>query len=279
MLKRLGRGCALTFQYWMETEVHVYAFSIAVNVLLAFFPFLIVMVSLCHYILHWKGAEAAIFLALQDYFPEPLGGFIQRNLRSTVERQGPLQFVSIFLLFFTANGIFEPLEVALNKAWGVTKNRTFLKNQLVSLGLIFACGGLVLISTVLTAVNRDALSQITGASARITLVASLAFFKAAALPMSILMLFLIYWILPNRKLRPSTVIPAAILVGITLELLKYLNALTWPWLRVKLEREYGPFAYSVTIILWSFLAAMIILAGAEWSARRRSAEPISEPPA
>jgi YihY family inner membrane protein len=263
----------------METEVHVYAFSIAVNVLLAFFPFLIVMVSLCHYILHWKGAEAAIFLALQDYFPEPLGGFIQRNLRSTVERQGPLQFVSIFLLFFTANGIFEPLEVALNKAWGVTKNRTFLKNQLVSLGLIFACGGLVLISTVLTAVNRDALSQITGASARITLVASLAFFKAAALPMSILMLFLIYWILPNRKLRPSTVIPAAILVGITLELLKYLNALTWPWLRVKLEREYGPFAYSVTIILWSFLAAMIILAGAEWSARRRSAEPISEPPA
>jgi YihY family inner membrane protein len=252
----------------METEVHVYAFSIAVNVLLAFFPFLIVMVSLCHNVLHWRGAEAAVYFALQDYFPEPLGGFIQRQLRYAVWRQGPLQFVSIFLLFFTANGIFLPLEVALNRAWGVTKNRTFLRNQLVSLGLIFACGALVLISTVMTAVNREALTQITDASVRLNLLASLAFFKAAALPMSILMLFLIYWLLPNRKLSPKAVAPAAILVGITLELMKYLNALTWPWLRVKLEREYGPFAYSVTIILWSFLAAMVILAGAEWSARR-----------
>jgi YihY family inner membrane protein len=253
----------------METEVHVYAFSIAVNVLLAFFPFLIVMVSLCHYILHWRGAEAAIYLALQDYFPEPLGGFIQRNLRSTVEHQGPLKVVSVFLLFFTANGIFIPLEVALNRAWGITKNRTFLKNQVVSLGLIFACGGLVLFSTVLTAVNRDVLTQITGTDAKMNLFVNLAFFKAAALPMSILMLFLIYWVLPNRALPPKKLIAPAILVGITLELLKYVNALTWPWLRVKLEREYGPFAYSVTIILWSFLAAMVILAGAEWSARRQ----------
>ena len=69
---------------------------------------------------------------------------------------------------------------------------------------------------------------------------------------------------------PRRVIAPAILVGITLELLKYVNALTWPWLRVKLEREYGPFAYSVTIILWSFLAAMVILAGAEWSARSQT---------
>jgi membrane protein len=256
----------------METEVHVYAFSIAVNVLLAFFPFLIVMVSLCHYILHWRGAEAAIYLALQDYFPEPLGGFIQRNLRATVEHQGPLKFVSVILLFVTANGIFLPLEVALNRAWGVTKNRTFLKNQLVSLGLIFACGGLVLISTVLTAVNREALSQITGASPKMSTFASLAFFKAAALPMSILMLFLIYWVLPNRPLPPKWVIAPAILVGIALEGLKYVNALTWPWLRVKLELEYGPFAYSVTIILWSFLAAMVILAGVEWSARRHASK-------
>jgi len=270
LLKRCGRGCAPTIFYWMETEVHVYAFSIAVNVLLSFFPFLIVMVSLCHYILHWRGAEAAIYLALQDYFPEPLGGFIQRNLRSTVEHHGPLKVVSVFLLFFTSNGIFIPLEVAFNRAWGVTKNRTFLRNQVVSLGLIFACGALVLISTVLTAVNRDALAQIMGASGKISPFTNLAFFKVAALPMSILMLFLVYWILPNRDLPARQVIAPAILVGITLELLKYVNALTWPWLREKLEREYGPFAYSVTIILWSFLAAMVILAGAEWSARRQT---------
>ena len=47
-----------------------------------------------------------------------------------------------------------------------------------------------------------------------------------------------------------------------------INLLTWPLWRKKLHAEYGPFYYSVTIVLWSFLAAMVILAGAEWAAQR-----------
>jgi hypothetical protein len=34
---------------------------------------------------------------------------------------------------------------------------------------------------------------------------------------------------------------------------------------VKLAMEYGPFVYTVTIILWGFVASMVILAGAEWT--------------
>ena len=76
-----------------------------------------------------------------------------------------------------------------------------------------------------------------------------------------------YWMLPNLKIAPARMIPVAVLVGLALELLKYINLLTWPLLKVKLQREYGPFYISVTIILWSFLSAMVVLAGAEWSAR------------
>ena len=93
-------------------------------------------------------------------------------------------------------------------------------------------------------------------------------FKAAAIPMSMLVLFLIYWLLPNCKIKPSQIIPAAILVGFLLEILKYINLLTWPYLRAKLHSEYGPFYYTVTIILWGFLAALVVLAGAEWTARK-----------
>src|SRR5688572_7706386 len=134
---RLRRACVPTVRYWMETEVHVYGFSIAANVLLSFFPFLIVMMSLCRHVLHWPEAVDAIMIALRDYFPAEMGAFIERNLRYTVNSRGPMQFGSILLLFFTANGVFEPLEVALNRAWGVSKNRSFLKNQIVSMGLIF----------------------------------------------------------------------------------------------------------------------------------------------
>ena len=103
----------------MATEAHVYALAISASVLLSFFPFLNVMLSLCRNVLHWPAAEDAIYLALDDYFPGELADFLKRNLAL----QGRLQLTTMFLLLFTANGIFEPLEVALNRAWGVTKNR------------------------------------------------------------------------------------------------------------------------------------------------------------
>lgn len=265
---RLGRVCIPTIRYWMETEVHVYAFSIAANVLLSFFPFLLVMLSLCRHVLGWQPAEDAILLALRDYFPGEVGAFIIRNLDVQVDRRGPLQIVSILLLFFTANGIFEPLEVALNRAWGITKNRSFFKNQVISLGLIFLCGVLVLLSVVFTAANQEAVSRTAiGQTAGGRLI-GIVVFKAAAIPVSILMLFLVYWLLPNKRLPAKSLVPVAIFIGLALEGLKYVNLLTLPWLRAKLQNEYGPFVNSVTIILWSFLAGMIVLAGAEWSARR-----------
>ena len=262
----LKRRLAHTFHYWMETEVHVYGFSIAANVLLSFFPFLIVMISVCHKMLGWKTAGDAINIAIHDYFPDQLGVFISSGLPHKT-----LQVFSVFLLLFTANGVFEPLEVALNRAWGIPKNRSFVRNQLVSLGLIFACGTLALVSSLLTGVS---MRQLDGNPVSGFMI--LFFFKTAAVPMSILMLFLIYWLLPNAKISPRFVLPPAIFVGLALELLKYINLLTWPLWRRKLHAEYGPFYYSVTIVLWSFLATMIILAGAEWAAQA-AAEQRKEP--
>ena len=259
----------------METEAHVYAFSISASVLLSFYPFLIVMLSLCRHVLKWHGAEEAVYFALGDVFPDQLGSFIERNLRASVAARGPFQIVSILLLLFTANGIFEPLEVALNRAWN-TANRSYVRNQLISLGLIFACGSLAMISATLTALNRQYLAGMGYKGAMLSLL-SLAFFKMAAVPVSMAILFLVYWLLPNVRVPALRIAPAAILVGLILEAIKYVNVLTWPWMRIKLQREYGPFVYSVSIVLWSFLAAMIVLAGAEWSARAARREPDNSP--
>jgi membrane protein len=255
-----------TIRYLMETEVHVYAFSMAANVLLSFYPFLLVMVSFCRYVLGWESAEQAIYVALKDYYPGQIGEFIERNLKASL-MGGPLQITSLLLLLFTANGIFEPLEVALNRAWGIGRNRSFFRNQLVSLGLIFACGGLALASMILTALNQELWRQLGFAGASLTLWTNLALFKMAAVPVSILALVLVYWLLPNGRVSLRSLIPVSIMVGVLLEVLKYLNLLVWPFLRIKLEREYGPFVYSVTIVLWAFLASMVVLAGADWAAR------------
>jgi uncharacterized BrkB/YihY/UPF0761 family membrane protein len=251
-----------TARYMMETEAHVYALAISASVLLSFYPFCNVMLSICRNMLHWRAAEDAIYLALNDYFPGELAAFLKRNLTL----QGNLQLTSMMLLLFTANGIFEPLEVALNRAWGVTQNRSYLKNQLVALAMIFLCGALAMLSLMFTAFNRQWLGA-WQALGPVQTFLNLLMFKIAAVPISILALFLIYWLLPNRKINPARVAPAAIYVGLVLEALKYVNLAITPYMQRKLEHEYFIFRHSVAILLWSFIAAMVVLAGAEWTAR------------
>ena len=265
-----------TARYLMETEAHVYALAIGASVLLAFFPFLIVMVSFCRDVLHWPSAVQAIDLALGDFFAGEQGAFLVRNLHEYwIAVGGKFHLVSMLLLLFTANGIFEPLEVALNRAWGVEANRSYLRNQLISLGLIFACGGLALLSLMLTALNGEWMAQWGGEHARLLVFLNLAFFKIAALPVSILALFLVYWVLPNRTIEPRRVMPVAIWVGLALEALKYVNMAAAPALTAKFHHEYWVFQHSVTILVWSFVASLIVLAGAHWTARHEKADPLS----
>ena len=247
-----------TLHYWTQTEVHALAFSVAANVLLGFFPFLIVSVSLSRVFFSRQTTVAAIDFALRDYFPDALGSFLSSNLP-----QRPVtDWLAIVLLLFSSNGIFEPLEVALNKIWGIHKNRSYLHNQLVSLALIFSCGSLALLSLGITELRVG-----SSAGLRIELWTSVLFFKLAAVPLTSLILFLIYRYLPNGRPPLPRVIAAAIGVGLLLEALKYLNILIWPWVDARIQREYGVFRYSATILFLSFLATMLVLAGAEWAAR------------
>ena len=261
------RKWSQTGRFLAQTEVHVYALSIAASVLLSFFPFLIVIESICRYTLRWPAAVDAINLALMDYFPSDVGVFLARNLKAAVEQSGPTQVVSVLLLLFTANGVFEPLEVALNRVWAVPKNRSYIKNQLLSLALILVCGALVLGSLLLTAKDQEITRSVLHLR---SLPAWLTFilFKLAALPITVSVLFLVYWILPNRKVPAPPLLAVSIYVGLALEALRYLFLFVSPWTTTKLMREYGPFHNSISILLLSFLSAMVVLAGAEWSARQ-----------
>jgi membrane protein len=269
LMRRVSSALLPTLRYWMQTEVHVYAFSVAANVLLCFFPFLIVSVSLARIFFDQQTTVAAIDFALRDYFPDALGTFLHNNL----PQRRPAEFVSIILLLFTANGIFQPLEVGLNRVWGIHKNRSFFRNQLVSLLLIFACGGLALLSLAATAVHQESLHGFA-ADAWLSTVG----LKIASVPLAALILFLVYRFLPNGQPPLNRVVPAAVGVGVLLEVLKYVNLLLWPWMDLKISREYGVFRYSVTLILLGFITSMLVLGGAEWAARGHRLDLVAKDP-
>jgi membrane protein len=251
--------------FLFRTEVHVYAFAVAANILICFFPFIVAMILLCHYALHWQAAVDVIFQTLNNYFPEGFGVNFRGYLMGVAFHK-EFSWLSVILLLFTANGIFTPLEVALNRIWRVKENRSLWRNQIVSLGLIFACGILMLASICLTAVNVQFMTA-TFASNRFGAVLQTMALRVTALPITMLMILLVYWRLPNVRIPAKRLIPASVAVGILLEVSKWINIVTWPYLRAKLRTEVPPFVQSISIILWSFVGTLIVLAGAEWSAR------------
>lgn len=264
-------------RYVLSTESHVYAFAIAANVLLSFWPFMLVLIALLRNVLGWPAAVTALYATIQDYFAGATGQFLTYNLETITQWRRQVEWLSMLLLLFTANGIFLPLEVALNRAWGVPENRNLLKNQIVSMGLIFACGILALFSAALTGAGVQVWEAFFGQAGTSAPWAIKLIAKAASLPVTVLVLFLIYIYLPNTAVPRRAILPRVVVVGLFLELLKWINLAIWPWLFRKFDREFGVFKHSVTILTWSFLAAMAVLAGAEWIAWRARQEPREEP--
>jgi membrane protein len=253
-----------TVKYLLRTDVHTFAFSVAANSILSFFPFVVLLMTLIRRVFHSRVMYDVVVELLRDSLPAGQE-FVIRNLNAMVNSRQRVQVVSLVILLVTSSGIFMPLEVALNRIWRFPNNRSYVGNQLISLGLAFGCGVLALLSVAMTAGNVALMEFLLRghASGFIRLVGFLVM-KAFAIAASIAIFFLIYWLLPNGKVPARAVLPAAIIMGLLSEALKYGYILALPWLNF--AEVYGPFALSVSLMFWAFLTGLLMLAGANLSA-------------
>jgi len=255
-----------TVGYLLHTEVHTFAFSVAANAILSFFPFVLLLMSLALRVFHSKVMSDVIKELLRDNLPAGQD-FVIRNLEALASVKNKAQAFSLVMLLITSTGVFLPLEVALNRVWRFPKNRSYLGNQLMSLGLAFACGILALLSIALSAGNVKLL-RFLAFGHDIFLVRILGFLtaKVFATVTSMAIFFLIYWLLPNGKVPAKAVLPAAIIMGFLSEILKYSYILLLP--RLNFQEVYGPFAISVSMMFWAFLSGLLLLTGAHLSAQK-----------
>jgi len=253
-----------TLKYLTRTEVHTFAFSVAANAILSFFPFVVLLMTVIRRVFHSRVMYDVVLQLLRDYLPAGQD-FVIRNLNAMVNARQRVQAVSLIILLVTSTGIFVPLEVALNRIWRFENNRSYLGNQVISLGLAFACGLLALLSIGLTA-GPVAFMEflLRGYGTGVVRLVGFLMMKMFAIAASIAIFFLIYWLLPNGKVPARAVLPAAIIMGLLSEALKYAYILALPWLNF--QEVYGPFALSVSMMFWAFLSGLLLLAGANLSA-------------
>jgi membrane protein len=255
-----------TVRYMLRTEVHTFAFSVAANSILSFFPFLLLLMTLIRYVFHSRVMYTVVENLLRDYIPTGQE-FVIRNLNALVGEHHQAKVFSLAMLLITSTGIFLPLEVALNRVWGFPNNRSYLGNQLISLGLVFACGSLALLSVGLTAGNVAMLTTaLHGYGVWYVQLVGFITMKIFSIMASIAIFFLVYWLLPNGKVSARGVLSAAVIMGLLSEALKYVYIFALP--RLNFAEVYGPFAISVSLMFWAFLSGMLLLTGAHLSARR-----------
>jgi YihY family inner membrane protein len=284
MLQTLRRNGMSTLKYLGTTEVHTYAFSVAANAILSFFPAAVLLLTLSRRVFHSPAMVNAIKRMLMAYLPSNQT-FIIKTV-SDMSSTHKIQVVSIVMLFISCTGVFEPLEVALNSVWGF-KSRNYLMNQVVSLGLALGCGVLALLSVAGTAgvwapaaeaqvwlANHIGTGSAYSFVVQLNVTIQFVALKVFGMIASVLIFFLIYWMLPNGKVPYKAVLPAAIITGVAWELAKILFIACLPLLNF--EEAYGPFSVSVTMIFWAFFSGLLLLAGAHLSAQDiRAAQKLS----
>ena len=254
-----------TAKYLMRTEVHTFAFSVAANVILSFFPFVILLLTVTRQVFHSQMMYDVVLQVLRSYLPAGQD-FIVRSVVALTPHRG-MRLFSLAMLLVSSTGVFVPLEVALNQVWGFTTNRKYLANQVISLLLAAGCGLLALTSVAITAKNQWWLLAIFGSKENLLFRGTgFLIMKLFAFAASVAMFFLIYWLLPNGKVSAKAVLPGAILTGVIWDLSKYLYILALHWL--DFQEVYGPFALSVTLMFWAFLSGLLLLGGAQFSVLR-----------
>src|SRR5215475_869166 len=146
---RLRKRCAPVIRYLLDSEVHTYAFSVAANAIISFIPFVVLLYTLSLSVFHSHAMVDVVDEVVHYYLPSTAR---QEWMTSSLEavavvssRHG-VQALSLVMILISCTGIFLPLEVALNQAWGVTKSRNYLFNQTIAFGLALLMVGLGVVS-------------------------------------------------------------------------------------------------------------------------------------
>jgi membrane protein len=263
-----SNGTAL-IRYLLDSEVHTFAFSVAANAILSFIPFIVLLYTLAISVFRSVAMKDVLDYTV-NYFLPPVTkekGWITGSIYNIVKSSSHhgVQAFSLVMIVIACTGIFLPLEVALNQAWGVAKSRNYLHNQVIAFGLamiMLALGmGSILLNEgvqwLLTLIFLGHTENFVFAGIYLLVVATTTGIA------SILFFFCIYWLLPNRKVPWRPVFRTAVVTGIIFLIAKYVFIAVLPHL--DLESLYGPFYVSVGLLFWAYASGLILFAGAQFS--------------
>ena len=108
-----------------------FASSIAYYALLSLFPFFLLVFSIVASVTSNEGDRAEVLGFVLRYFPRQFG-FVTDQLDALQQSPIPLGVAGSVLMVWAAMGVFSAITSAINHAWGVEKQPSYLKHKLMA---------------------------------------------------------------------------------------------------------------------------------------------------
>jgi membrane protein len=244
------------------------AAAIAYYALLSLFPFSMLALAMLGSATADLAARNAVLDFVLRYFPQQFE-FITIQLDSF--RASPLTFgiAGSLALIWGSLGFFGAISTAVNYAWGVEKARSFWKHKLFSFLMLAVAGLILLVALLLVSasgvVGASWFSVVLRNSPGLAVLQSLAL-RNAATGLFILVVGLIYYFVPNAKVRFRDVWIGALLTGLLWKVT--LEGFAWFFMRdmSRFTRVNGSIAAVVVFLFWVYVQAVILLYGVEFTA-------------
>jgi YihY family inner membrane protein len=258
----------------ISSDVYTMASAISTCAVISFFPFTILLISIVENVFHFDTATVWIRQLIAEYLPYLSTQVSSSSMSSSIALDiqthgiGRLQLISALILMISAIGVFIPLEVTLNRIWNAPGNMSFVRNQIISFGVVMLCGAMSLVSFLIGGVilwlSKTTLGLLPYQG--FETFAEYLSVKVLGFILSIALFFVVFKLLPNIRIPFDVTLRASIFTGVVWEIGKYLYLSLLKHL--DLSAIYGAyFTSAVVLILWSYVSAMILILGAELAHR------------
>lgn len=266
-LRLSGAAAWRGFVELVNSNDFTHAASIAYYALLSLFPFLLLVISLLGSVTADEGDRQAVLGFVFRYFPTQLD-FVTNQLDAFRGARLQLGVGGLLALVWGSLGVFGAVTSAVNEAWGVEKQRSFLKHRLVSFLMLVAAGAVMMIALAIVSLvevaERSRFGAIVSSIRGLYILQSLGFQYLGTL-LVIVAVGLIFYFIPNAKTRFRDVWVGAILTGALWRFA--FDGFSWYLGRnTGMRMIHGSVAAILGFLLWIYVSSIILMYGVEFTA-------------
>lgn len=238
---------------YTEYECAIRSGSVAYHLLLSIFPLLLFLVGLASYVLSSDVIRQTLRAYLEATIPA-VAPIVERVVEQTLVARGSFSILGAILLIWSASSVFTTLFVSMNVIWRAS-HRPFWRRRLMAIVTVLLIGGLFIASIWFSAFTVWPIAN------EIT-VLSVVWRWSLDPGLIIVFLWVVYVVLPNRRINPRAAFAGAFLAGIAWRAARSVFAwfLTSGFANYGLV--YGSLASVIILMLWAYMSGMILFIGA-----------------